>query len=150
MKIGIIPAHGGSQRIKSKNVIDFFGKPMIIFALDAAKKSGLFEKIHVSTESEAIRSIVEELGYKIDFLRPRELADDLTGIVLILQWVLKQYGEKGIVYDDVCCIMPTAPLLEPEDLKKGYEVYQKHQKILQLGISLISIYLFLSSYVLHS
>ena len=86
----------------------------------------------MSTESEAIRSIVEELGYKIDFMRPHELADDLTGIVLILHWVLKQYGEKGIVYDDVCCIMPTAPLLEPEDLKKGYEVYQKHQKIYTL------------------
>ena len=60
------------------------------------------------------------------------IADDLTGIVLVLQWVLKQYGEKGIVYDDVCCIMPTKALLEPEDLKKGYEVYQKHQKIYTL------------------
>ncbi len=128
MKIAIIPARGGSKRVKNKNIIDFFGKPMIAYVLEAAKGSGLFDKIHVSTESEVIRSTVEDLGFKVDFLRPRELADDTTGLVPVLEWVLKEYERKGLIYKDICCLLPTAPLLEPEDLKEAYNLYAAHGK----------------------
>src|SRR3989338_10774113 len=113
MKIAIIPARGGSKRVKNKNIIDFFGKPMIAYVLEAAKGSGLFDKIHVSTESEVIRSTVEDLGFKVDFLRPRELADDTTGLVPVLEWVLKEYERKRSIYKDICCLLPKAPFLEP-------------------------------------
>lgn len=101
---------------------------MIAYALSAAKESGLFDKIHISTESEDIKSTVENLGYKIDFLRPRELADDLTGLLPVLRWVLAEYKKKNLVFEDVCLIMPTAPLLEPEDLIEGFDLYQKSDK----------------------
>ena len=128
MKIAIIPARGGSQRIKNKNIADFLGKPMIAYALEAAKDSGLFDKIHVSTDSDTIVSIVEGLGYKVDFKRPQELADSQTGIVPVLKWVIERYAKDGQNYEDICCIMPAAPLLEPEDLKEAYEIYQQHNK----------------------
>jgi len=67
MRIAIIPARGGSKRIKNKNIIDFLGKPLIAYALDAARDSDLFDKIHVSTDSDEIRNIVEGLGYEVDF-----------------------------------------------------------------------------------
>src|SRR3989344_2232971 len=128
MKLAVIPARGGSQRVKNKNFLDFCGKPMIAYALEAAKKSRLFDKIHVSAESVHIQSLVEELEYPVDFLRPPELADNFTGLIPVLQWVLKQYHNRGLEYEDVCCIMPTAPLLEPQDLIRAYDVFSQNEK----------------------
>jgi len=128
MRIAIIPARGGSKRIKNKNIVDFFGKPLIAYALDAAKESGLFERIHVSTDSEEIKNVVEELGYEIDFMRSKELADDHTGLIPVLRWVHEMYCQKGITYDDVCCIMPTAPLLESNNLVDAFNLYERHEK----------------------
>ena len=128
MKLAIIPARGGSKRIKSKNIIPFMGKPMIAYALEAAEKSNLFDKIHVSTDSEEIKSVVEKLGYPVDFMRPSHLADDMTGLLPVLKWVQCEYQERGLDFEDICCLMPTAPLLEAEDLIAGYELYENNNK----------------------
>ena len=79
-RLAIVPARGGSKRIKNKNILNFCGKPMISYILDTAKRSNLFKKIHVSTDDNKIRDIVESLGYPIDFMRPEHLADDYTPI----------------------------------------------------------------------
>ena len=128
MRIAIIPARGGSKRIKNKNIIYFLGKPLIFYALDAAKESGLFDIIHVSTDSEDIRLVVENLGYKIDFMRSKDLADDHTGLLPVLKWVLEKYKDKDMFFEDICCIMPTAPLLTSDDLIDGFNLYQKHNR----------------------
>ena len=81
MRIAIIPARGGSKRIKGKNIIDFEGRPMISYPLMAVKQSGLFSKIHVSTDNQEIADVVKGLGFPIDFLRPDHLADDHTPVL---------------------------------------------------------------------
>ena len=124
MRLAIIPARGGSKRIKNKNTLDFFGKPLISYALEAAKNSKLFDKIHVSTDSIEIKDIVEKLGYKVDFLRKSELADDFTGLFPVLKWVYNEYKNKGIFFEDVFCIMPCAPLLTSSDLKDAYKIFK--------------------------
>ena len=53
-RLAIIPARGGSKRIRNKNLIDFDGKPIIKYTIDNANKSKLFDTIHVSTESQKI------------------------------------------------------------------------------------------------
>ena len=126
-KIAIIPARGGSKRIKNKNITDFCGQPLISYSLKAAQESGLFDEIHVSTESEEIASIVEKLGAPVHFMRPIELADDHTPITPVLQWVLKQYREMGRLFQDVCLLMPTAPLIEAQDLKEGMKIFANHR-----------------------
>ena len=57
MNIAIIPARGGSKRVPKKNIKLFFGKPLIFYSIDAAKKSGIFEKIYVSTDSKEIAKV---------------------------------------------------------------------------------------------
>ena len=57
MKICVIPARSGAKRIKNKNIKLFFGKPMIAFAIENAKKTKLFDKIIVSTDSKKIAKI---------------------------------------------------------------------------------------------
>lgn len=115
-RIAILPARGGSKRIPNKNIRDFCGKPIIAYALDAAHKSGLFECIHVSTDSRNITEKVVELGFEIDFMRPADLADDHTPIVPVLKYVVEQYREIGRFFDEVVLIMPCAPLIESGDL----------------------------------
>ena len=126
--IAILPARSGSKRIKNKNIIDFCGKPIIAYALEAASKSQLFDKIHVSTDSIEINNIVESSGYPIEFMRPPELSDDNVGTIPVLQWILKEYLSRNQTYENVFNIMPPAPLLKPEDLIEAYELYLKHNK----------------------
>jgi pseudaminic acid cytidylyltransferase len=115
-RIAIIPARGGSKRIHKKNIKDFCGKPIIAYVLEAVKDSNLFDVIHVSTDSEEIKNIVEELGFRVDFMRDYNLCDDYTPIMPVLKWVLERYKDKGVNFDEVATIMPCAPFIEPHDL----------------------------------
>lgn len=65
MRLDLIPARGGSKRIPKKNIAPFCGKPMIAYTLDAAVKSELFDKIHVSTDSQEIAGVVKGLGFPL-------------------------------------------------------------------------------------
>lgn len=129
MRLAVIPARGGSKRIPKKNIIPFCGKPMIAYALDAAKASGVFDQIHVSTDSQEIADVVEALGFPVDFMRDESLADDHTGIVPVLRWVAKEYEQRGVRYDQVCCIMPNAPLLQSSDLVEAFRIFEQNEGI---------------------
>lgn len=128
MRLAVIPARGGSKRIPGKNIVPFCGKPMIAYAIEAAEQSGLFDKIHVSTDSVEIYRVVKELGYEVDFMRDPMLADDFTGIVPVLRWVVEQYKLQGQIYSQICCIMPNAPLLLSHDLVNAFDIFNKHEE----------------------
>lgn len=125
MRLAVIPARGGSKRIPRKNIATFCGKPMIAYALEAAARSRKFDKIHVSTDSHEVREVVEGLGYEVDFMRPAELADDFTGLVPVLRWVVDQYGERGMAVSRVCCIMPNAPLIGSQDIADALDLFER-------------------------
>lgn len=129
MLLAILPARGGSQRIKSKNIVDFCGKPLISYSLQAAKDSGIFDEIHVSTDSDEIAEVVSGLGFPVEFMRNSDLADSHTPLLPVLSWVLAEFEKRGRAYSDVCQIMPTAPLIQSEDLKKAYSLFKERQKI---------------------
>ena len=57
MKIAVIPARGGSKRIPHKNIRPFAGKPIIVYSIEAALESGLFERVIVSTEDDEIAKL---------------------------------------------------------------------------------------------
>lgn len=135
MRLAIIPARGGSKRIPKKNIISFCGKPMIAYALEAARASGVFDQIHVSTDSHEIAEVVDGLGYSVDFLRDASLADDYTGLVPVLRWVVEEYRRRGVIYDQVCCIMPNAPLLKSSDLVDAFRIFDQN-----LGVHPLLVY----------
>lgn len=115
-RIAIIPARGGSKRIPDKNIREFCGRPMISYVLDAARESGLFQKIHVSTDSNKISEIVSELGFPVDFMRPSELADDFTPIMPVLKYVLDRLERLDNPFDQVWLLMACAPNISAEML----------------------------------
>ena len=93
-RLAIIPARGGSKRIPKKNIRKFCGKPIISYILDTAKKSGLFAKIHVSTDSDEIYNYLSEIEFKPDFKRPKNLSGDHTKIIEVMKFVFKEYIKK--------------------------------------------------------
>jgi hypothetical protein len=86
-RIAIIPARGDSKRIPDKNIRDFCGKPMILYALEAARDSALFDCIHVLTDSKKILETALKEGFDVDFMRTAELSDDHTPIMPVLKYV---------------------------------------------------------------
>lgn len=126
MRLAVIPARGGSKRIPKKNIAPFCGRPMIAYALEAAAGSGMFDKIHVSTDSDEICQVVETLGFSVDFKRDPALADDFTGLVPVLRWVVEQYRLRGEGYDEICCIWPNAPLMRSQDLVEAFDIFNRH------------------------
>ena len=115
-RIAIVPARSGSKRIPLKNIRDFCGRPMLSYILETARLSGLFDIVHVSTDSPEIMRVAAEWGAPPDFARPAELADDMTPLIPVLQWTLAEYDRRGQTFDEAWLLMACAPLLLPDHL----------------------------------
>ena len=116
MRVAVIPARGGSKRIPRKNIRPFCGRPMIGWPIEAAKASGCVDRIIVSTDDPEIAEVGHGFGADAPFVRPPELADDFAPTVAVIAHAVRWLDADGPSPDEVCCIYPTAPLLEPDDL----------------------------------
>lgn len=124
--LAVIPARGGSKRIPGKNIKDFLGQPIIGYSIAAALKSGLFEEVMVSTDDEEIADISRNLGAQVPFLRSNENADDFATTISVLKEVERDYLQKQKKrFDFICCIYPTAPLIQIRHLQDGFSLLQK-------------------------
>lgn len=122
MIVAIIPARGGSKRIPRKNIKAFLGKPIIAYSIEAARNSGLFDRIIVSTDSPEIADVAAACGADVPFMRPGHLSDDFTGTNDVVKHALKWLTASGQIVDCVCCIYATAPMLDVSYLLRGYEL----------------------------
>lgn len=130
MNIAIITARGGSKRIPKKNIKEFFGKPMLAYAINAAQKSGIFDTIMVSTESEEIAEIAQKYGAEVPFFRSEKNASDTATTYDVLEEVLLTYQKKNIFYDTVCCIYPCVPFLTGDILQDAYSYIEKYHAVI--------------------
>ena len=74
--IAIIPARSGSKGLKDKNIRNLNGRPLLAWTIDAAVRSGEFDEIMVSTDSEAYAEIARQCGADVPFLRSPAMATD--------------------------------------------------------------------------
>ena len=75
----IIAARKNSKRLRNKNILKIDGKSLIEIVIKKAKKSKIFDKIIVSTDSKKIAKIAKKCGAEVPFLRSKKLSDDKTG-----------------------------------------------------------------------
>lgn len=118
-RVAVIPARGGSQRIPRKNIRLLHGKPLIAYSIETALKSGLFDRVIVSTDDAEIAQISRDFGAHTPFLRPTNLSDNMTGTTPVMQHALQYLIDKGESPNEACLIYATCPLLTPEDLEQG-------------------------------
>jgi N-acylneuraminate cytidylyltransferase len=119
MNIAIIPARGGSKRIPRKNIKEFHSKPMIAYSIEAAKESGCFDRIIVSTDDEEIAKVATKYGAEVPFIRPADIANDFATTLDVMQHAIDWCKQQQWAIDKVCCIYATAPFILPEYIQKG-------------------------------
>lgn len=122
MNLCVIPARGGSKRIPRKNIKQFCGKPLIAWSIEKAIESDCFDKIIVSTDDIEIANIAKKCGAEVPFIRPRELSDDYTSTTEVISHAIKFQIENSKKPSIVCCIYPTAPFVQTNDIKHGLEI----------------------------
>ena len=143
-RIAIIPARGGSKRIPRKNIKEFCGKPILAYSIEAALKSELFDEIMVSTDDENIASIARQYGASVPFLRSPETANDFAILKDVLIEVLANYLNLKKSFDEVCCILPTAPLVDTKDIIKSHEILETEKCVSVLPVVKYSYTIFRS------
>lgn len=124
----IIPARGGSKRIKNKNIVEICESPMIYWPLKELKKEFSAEQIFVSTDSQEIAKVCAEYGVKVPFLRPAELSDDYTGTMTVAAHGTQWLVNNGADFDYVLIVYPTAVLLNVDDIKSAFEKLKSDEK----------------------
>ncbi|HVI50669.1 MAG TPA: pseudaminic acid cytidylyltransferase [Candidatus Sulfotelmatobacter sp.] len=123
MKVAVIPARGGSKRIPRKNIRHFGDKPMLAHPLLAARHSGIFDHIIISTDDNEIADIACQWGGEVPFIRPPELADDFSDTGAVVAHAAAWMRERGWTVDAICCIYATAPFVLAQDLVRGWDVF---------------------------
>lgn len=124
-KIVIITARGGSKRIQRKNIKDFCGKPIIVYSIEAALNSKLFDEVMVSTDDAEIVEVAKKYGANVPFMRSAKNSDDYATTADVLNEVLEEYSKRGKTFEYMCCIYPTAPFVTAEKLQLAFKLLQE-------------------------
>jgi len=118
--IAFIPARSGSQRILHKNVKDFFGHPLMAYAIEGAKQAGIFKRIIVSSNSLEYRITAHGYGaeslWRI-FSANEPLSPDVEWITTAIRDI--EYG--GNKYDYYAILRPTNPFRQPETIVRAWK-----------------------------
>lgn len=131
--LAVIPARGGSKRIPKKNIIDFFGKPMIAWTIEAAMETGIFDRVIVSTDDSEIASVAKLYGAEVPFLRDKYF-DDHSPVSLATITALNQlhHYEKE-TFETVVQLLPNCPLRTSKYITEAYEHFLKSGASFQIS-----------------
>ena len=136
MNIAIIPARSGSKRIKSKNIKNFFNKPIIFWTIKELKKSNLFDHIVTTSDSEKFLSIAKKSGSSILSKRSKSLSNDSTSTIRVIKSVILNIKKKFKIEDlNVCCVYPCNPLLLKIDLRGAFKKMIKNNDKFIIAVS---------------
>lgn len=123
--LAIIPARSGSRGIPNKNIRNFCGRPLLYYSIAIAKKSGIFDRIIVDTDSEEIASVGKKLGAETPYLRPKHLATDNAVVIDAVLLLLRRLAKDGYAPDIISLLQTTSPLREVADVLNCYKLLQK-------------------------
>jgi len=135
MSIAIIPARRGSKRIPGKNIKSFCGRPVISYSIEKAKRTGLFDRVIVSTDSPEIAEVARHYGAEVPYLRPAELADDFSTSDDVLVHALQLLEEKNQLPETCCCIYATAPFLQIKSLREGLDLIRNNPESASFAVA---------------
>jgi CMP-N,N'-diacetyllegionaminic acid synthase len=118
--IALVPARGGSKRVPGKNVRPLAGHPLMAYTLSAARQSGVFADVVVSTDSPETADIAVRYGGEIPFLRPAAMAEDLSPDIDWIEYTLTRLRGMGRAYDCFSILRPTSPFRQPDTIRRAW------------------------------
>ena len=123
MHIAVIPARSGSKGLKDKNIKPLAGIPLIAHTINAAIKSGIFDVVFVSTDSEEYAEIAREYGADVPFLRDERLATDTSGSWPVVKEAVDRFRDMGKKFGMATLLQPTSPLRTVEDIISAHKIF---------------------------
>jgi CMP-N,N'-diacetyllegionaminic acid synthase len=121
--VALIPARAGSKRVKAKNVRPLGGHPLIAYTIAAARASGVFGAVVVSTEDEATAAVARHYGAEVPFLRPAEHAADLSPDIDWIRHALTALQDAGRPFDAFALLRPTSPFRSAETIRRAWRQF---------------------------
>src|SRR3989344_7946852 len=121
----LIPARGGSKRIRNKALRPFAGVPLIERTVAQAKSLGFVDRIVVDTDSPKIAARAERCGAEVPFLRPKRLAGDKSQIADSTLYLLARLKKDGYTPDYVLLLQSTSPLRERADVEQCWKLMRE-------------------------
>ena len=116
--LGAIFARGGSKGVPRKNIRPLVGKPLIAYAIEAAKAVPFIDRVIVSTDDEEIAQVAKQYGADVPFIRPKELAQDTSPELLAWKHAIETMeGQLGHAVDVMVSVPTTSPMRSPQDVE---------------------------------
>lgn len=109
--IAMIPARMGSTRLKLKNLALLDGKPLMAYALQAAKASKVFDRVILNCDSELMGEIAQEYGVEV-YVRPQKLGSSTTKSDDVVYDFMCQYPSDSLAW-----VNTTSPLQTPDEIR---------------------------------
>lgn len=120
--LGIIPARGGSKGISKKNIYPLCGKPLIAWTIETALRSRHISRTILSSDSDAIIEVAGKYGIEASFVRPKELAEDNTPALPVIQHAVGWLkGNEDYTPDYIVLLQPTSPLRTSRHIDEALE-----------------------------
>ena len=124
--VAIIPARGGSKRLKGKNIYPLLGKPLLVYTIEALQACDFVDEIFVSSDDDTILEVGRAAGATA-LKRPADLADDNTPkIVAIRQAVEDPLVEAAGPVENIIVAQANSPELTAAHFKKGHDLMVGH------------------------
>lgn len=134
--LGVITARGGSKGIPGKNIKPLLGKPLIAYTIEAAKKSGVLDRIILTTDDEEIARVAKNFGCEVPFMRPAELAGDNTPTLPVLVHALRWLeANEGYKPDAIMILQPTSPLRQHFHIQEAVALFLKSRADSVVGVT---------------
>ena len=133
--LAVIPARGGSKRVPDKNIRLLGGRPALAYSIDAAVRSGRFDRVMVTTDCQKIADVARRCGAEVPFMRDESLADDLTPVSLATLDVLQRVDPDGREFGLVAQLMPNCPLRTAEDVEASFAQFERTGARSQISVT---------------
>jgi CMP-N,N'-diacetyllegionaminic acid synthase len=145
--VAVIAARGGSKGLPRKNVRMLAGKPLIAYTVEAAKRSPYVDRVLVTTDDAEIAEVSRKFGAETPFMRPPELAQDLTPTEPVLKHAVDWLEQHdGYRVDIVVFLQPTdvfrkaymidtcvKHLLDDPTIETAFVAYPTHKNFWRKG-----------------
>lgn len=141
--ICVIPARRGSKRLPLKNIKKLAGKPLISYAITAAVRTGLFEKVYVATEDREIAEAAGKYGAAVFTLVPKNLCGDRNPSWEPCLWLTDGLAvAQSKKFENLLVLQPTSPLITPSDIKKALQVFEKERRDFLVSVTPVDPHFF--------
>lgn len=120
----VIPARGGSKRIRGKNLVSLDGKPLLAHTIEAALSVPGIGRVLVSTDDADIADAAIQAGAEAPSLRPAELARDKSPMLGVVQHAITVAEEEGRWVEAVVLLQPTSPFRTGAQIAAAMQCYE--------------------------